>query len=129
MGFFSWNTQDTDRSIANSYSYKSTFRVVMTDHKGNKWVEHNYEGYGTFGGKDYYELLAEMNGLSSRDEGCDLAFKDSPSGTNPDCLHPNLSESIGWKWLNEIPKCCEFQGFFYQEEEQDEDDEDRFGRD
>lgn len=101
----------------------------MTDHKGNKWVEDNYEGYGIFGGKDYYELLAEMNGLSSRDEGCDLAFKDSPSGTNPDCLHPNLSESIGWKWLNEIPKCCEFQGFFYQEEEQDEDDEDRFGRD
>ena len=31
MGFFSWKTQDTDRSIANNYSTRKTFTVVMID--------------------------------------------------------------------------------------------------
>ena len=39
MGFFSWKTQDTDRSIANAYSGNYTFEVTMSDNKGNKWVE------------------------------------------------------------------------------------------
>ena len=34
----------------------------MTDDKGNRWEESNYDGYGVFGGKDYYALLDEMNG-------------------------------------------------------------------
>jgi hypothetical protein len=62
MGFFSWRAQDTGRSIPNMYSSKETFPVVLHDHKGNKWVEPCYEGYGEFGGKDYYELIDEMNG-------------------------------------------------------------------
>ena len=33
MGFFSWRTQDTDRSIANDYSNRKTFTVVMIDNK------------------------------------------------------------------------------------------------
>ena len=85
MGFFSWNTQDTDKSIANQYSNRKTFRVQMMDNKGNVWTEDNYDGYGRFGGKDYYELLAEMNGFTSdktgdeytdeaRGDGITLAF-------------------------------------------------------
>lgn len=61
MGFFSWKTQDTNKSIANSYSERPTFPVYMTDNEGNQWFEEDYEGYGVFGGKDYYELVAEMN--------------------------------------------------------------------
>ncbi len=61
MGFFSWITQDTNRSIPSSYSDRPTFPVTMTDDKGNKWTEDNYEGYGEFVGKDYYQLIAEMN--------------------------------------------------------------------
>lgn len=57
MGFFSWKTQDTNRSIANSYSNRRTFPVTMTDDKGNKWTENDYEGYGKFGGKDFMNLL------------------------------------------------------------------------
>ena len=53
MGQFSWFTQDTNHRIVNGENYK----VVMTDDKGNKYVEQCYEGYGEFGGKDYYELL------------------------------------------------------------------------
>jgi hypothetical protein len=90
MGFFSWRTQDTDVSIANQHSTRDTFTVVMLDDKGNKWYEQNYDGYGVFGGKDYYELLAEMNGwVSVSDEydtegmrmrGIELAFKTGKAG-------------------------------------------------
>ena len=67
MGMFSWKTNDTRRSIKCVISEKPTFRVYMVDHLGNQWVEDNYEGYGVFGGKDFYELLAEMNGLRPTD--------------------------------------------------------------
>jgi hypothetical protein len=125
MGFFSWKTQDTDVSIANQYSTRSTFRVRMLDDKGNVWTEDNYEGYGEFGGKDYYELLAEMNGMVSletdesytedmRIKGIDLAFKNSPNGNNPEVKFPNLVEMAeGWPYDPKGPENCEWQGFFY----------------
>ncbi len=90
MGQFSWFTQDTNHRIVSGENH----RVVMTDDKGNQYVEECYEGYGVFGGKDYYELLAEMNGLGAdRSKGISLAFKDSPAGYNPNCLFPSLTES------------------------------------
>ena len=113
MGFFSWKTQDTNRSIANEYSRLPTFTVYMTDNKGNQWKEDNYEGYGVFGEKDYYELLAEMNELSGenlRSQGISLAC------SNKDFKSPNLTESKDWKWINISPEICEFQGYFYDEE-------------
>ena len=119
MGYFSWITQDSDRSIPNRSSNKRTFPVYMIDDKGNKWKETDYEGYGEFGGKDYFQLLAEMNGIatgdleSDRSAGIDLAFTNNPEGDNPDCLFPNLVENQARKWINQSPKSCEFQGFFY----------------
>lgn len=109
MGFFSFITQDTDESISNIYSNRGTFFVCMHDNQGNIWTEQNYEGYGVFGDKDYYELLAEMNGLKTRAEGIELAF----SGKS--CLFPNLTESIEWTWRNEEPQTCEYQGYFYDD--------------
>lgn len=89
----------------------------MKDDKGNVWVEDNYEGYGEFGGKDYYELLAEMNGLGSdRDAGIELAFKNSEDGMNEDIKHPSLNECKETKWDNQIPYSCPFQGYFYPEQ-------------
>ena len=108
MGFFSWRTQDTDKSIANHYSIRPTFRVYMTDNKGNRWEEDNYAGYGVFGGKDYYELLAEMNGLKTRSEGIDYFFESDK------CLCPNLTEDPNWVWRDESPERCEDQGYFYE---------------
>ena len=116
MGFFSWKTQDTNRSIANSSSRRETFRVIMTDDKGNKYVEDNYEGYGVFGGKDYYRLLAEMNGLGSdRSKGISLAFSKSRSGVSEGVIYPSLSE-CGNYYNGESPDDCEFQGFFYDDD-------------
>ena len=125
MGFFSWKTQDTDVSIANQYSTRSTFRVQMLDDKGNVWTEDNYDGYGEFGGKDYYELLAEMNGLASdRMLGIDLAFKDSPNGNNAEVKFPNLVEMAeGWQYDPKGPENCEFQGFFYDDDAEEDEEE------
>lgn len=122
MGFFSWRTQDTDKSISNAYSEKGTFPVFMIDDKGNIWYEDEYEGYGEFGGKDYYELLAEMNPEyyekdkyeDLRDAGIEIAF-----GTYAeDIKHPNLVERVeGWEYDSVGPESCEFQGYFYDMED------------
>lgn len=116
MGYFSWKTQDTNKSIANNSSNRSTFTVHMLDDKGNSWTENNYEGYGEFGGKDFYELLAEMNGLGSdRQLGIELAFSDKPY------ISPNLVKRIqGWKYIPNEPENCEYQGYFYEENYEDE---------
>ena len=87
MGMFSWKTNDTRRSIKSVISEKPTFRVYMVDHLGNQWVEDNYEGYGVFGGKDFYELLAEMNGLRPTDS-----------------LKPDSTNKHGWEDLDYTDK-------------------------
>ena len=136
MGFFSWNTQDTDKSIANQYSNRKTFRVQMMDNKGNVWTENEYEGYGVFGGKDYYELLAEMNGFESdktgdeytdeaRGFGITLAFEGNGSGVATEGVYyPNLIEKAdGWVYEMGGPDSCDYQGYFYDETDYDDDDE------
>ena len=81
-GQFSWFTQDTDQQIGSETL--NTIDVWMYDNEGNSWYEKRYQGYGEFGGMDYYELLAKMNGYSEedlkkgqemREIGIDLAFK------------------------------------------------------
>lgn len=116
MGFFSWKTQDTEKSIANQFSSMPVFTVYMIDDKGNKWKEDNYEGYGLFGGKDYFELLAEMNGLEpNRDIGIDLSYGNKPF------IAPNLVENAEWEWVNRIPVNCPNQGYFYDDDDDDDD--------
>ena len=116
MGQFSWYCQDTDRRIVNG----EPMHVVMTDDKGNKYVEECYEGYGVFGGKDYYVLLAEMNGYKVDDfdgdneklrhKGIELAFDGNLHGLNPNVKHPSISES-GEYFNGEPPAPDPDQGF------------------
>ena len=126
MGFFSWKTQDSKKSIANSYSTRPVFTVYMTDDKGNRWKEDKYEGYGEFGGKDYYELLAEMNGISP-EEGKELRIAGielaNPNTPDKKCKHPNLTESPEWVWKDEMPETCPDQGYFYETEGEDMEDD------
>ena len=107
MGLFSWVTQDTHKSIPCVGSKRKTFPVTMTDNKGNSWHETEYQGYGVFGGKDFYELLAEINGEIGREAGIDLSFGDKPF------LSPNLTETKNWSWVNRSPQDCPDQGYFY----------------
>ncbi len=119
MGFFSWQTQDTNKSISNKWTSRGALKVTMLDDKGNAWFEEEYEGYGMFGGKDFHELLAEMNGITSdlegqeymefmRSEGIKLFYK------NEKIKSPNLVEQTkGWEYCEQKPETCEYQGYFY----------------
>ena len=113
MGMFSWLCQDSGRSISNSSSSRGTFTVYMSDDKGNKWREDDYEGYGVFGGKDYYELLAEMNGEVGREKGIELAY------SGKEIKYPNLSEGDDWPYVDIGPENCPDQGYFYDDGEDD----------
>ena len=109
MGQFSWFTQDTHEKIVN-YADNT---VYMTDDNGHIWEEDCYEGYGVFGGKDFYELLSEMNGgPDDRNVGIDMAFAGNFHGENPDLKYPNLvTNPEGWVYTPESPKTDPDQGF------------------
>ena len=114
MGVFSWKTQDTDESIPASGSNRKTFTVYMSD-GNNTWKEDDYEGYGEFGGKDYYALLDEMNGGDGdRNRGIDLAFDEERN----DVKFPSLSRD--GRFYDGPPESCEYQGWFYEEDEEEE---------
>lgn len=119
MGQFSWFTQDTHHRIIDGEEHT----IYMTDNKGVYYTEHCYEGYGEFGGKDYYELLAEMNGYpADRDKGIELAFADGyDNGDNPNVLHPSLTE-IEPKYMGGYPPESDpNQGWLMDEDEDDGD--------
>ena len=132
MGQFSWKTQDTGGVIRESYGCdsESLTTAYMHDNKGNVWEEKRYEGYGVFGGKDYYELLAEMNGITVTDQqiderfalghddtreeartellrckGINLAFSEEPF------ISPNLTRHRDWNWENRHPMDDPNQGW------------------
>tara|TARA_R110001599_G_scaffold218208_1_gene416495 strand:+ start:60 stop:392 length:333 start_codon:yes stop_codon:yes gene_type:complete len=109
MGQFSWIAQDTKNSISSC----NPKPITMVDNKGNKWTETYYEGYGIFNGKDFYQLLAEMNNVeglngdvdNDRIIGIDLFFGDSPF------ISPNLNENSNIEWENKVPEDCPDQGW------------------
>lgn len=111
MGFFSWHTNDTDKPIWNQHTQKHKL-VYLIDNQNNKWAEPHYDGYGVFGGKDFYLLLAEMNNLEFKnyDDGRRKAIKFADE--NPNCLYPNLVSDPNSKWVNKEPRHHEGQGFW-----------------
>ena len=122
-GQFSWFTQDTNQQIGSEDENTLPF-VYMHDNKGNKWLEKRYEGYGVFGGKDYYELLDQMNGGSGdRSEGIRLAFDDAAVAAGK-VLFPALTVSAT------LPRFHDFteesphdpNQSWYTPEEDDDDD-------
>lgn len=136
MCFFSWRAQDTGRSISNRYSNRSTFPITMIDNKGNRYFEPNYEGYGVFGGKDYYILLAEMNNIPRDINESDADYRkkglEVELSKKPTTLFPNLVEVPDhWNYTFNEPEWCEYQGFFYEVDMNDlyEDIENEFNED
>ncbi len=97
-GQFSWMTHDTNDQIGSER--QNTIDVYMYDNEGNKWKETRYDGYGNFGGMDYYDLVATMNGYDAdRQKGIDLAFgklktKDKKRKT----LFPALVTDPRYNW-------------------------------
>lgn len=120
MGFFSFLTTDTKRSISNAHSSRGTFKVVMVDNHGEEYVEENYKGYGVFGGQDIFILIAEMNGYwfdedkdpdqeynRIRDIGVNLYYSE-----RTDVRLPNIYE-VSQDWQDVPLESCPNQGFFY----------------
>jgi len=134
-GQFSWFTQDTDQQIGSEPENTLPF-VYMHDNKGNKWLEKDYEGYGVFGGKDYYELLDQMNGGDGdRERGIDLAFNKKAVEAGK-VLFPALTVSPtlpSYHSFTEEPKNDPNQSWYTPEEEDyydqndDDDDYNRYG--
>ena len=124
-GQFSWMTQDTGQQIGSQDENK--IPVYMFDNKGKYWFEREYEGYGVFGGKDYYELLDQMNGgIGDRSEGIRKAFDKSKEG---ETLFPALvvgPSNFNYK-THDFTKEAEHdpnQSWYdasYEEEDEDED--------
>lgn len=79
MGFFSWHKSDDGREIRNKWAGKRATPCKMLDDAGAEYVERDYDGYGIFGGVDYYALLDRMNGgTGDRDRGISLDFSGKP---------------------------------------------------
>ena len=135
-GQFSWFTQDTEQQIGSERENTLPF-VYMHDDKGNKWLEKNYDGYGEFGGKDYYDLVAEMNGYTLDDAeelggtfndlrgiGIKLAFGELEPKNGGPVLFPALTVSATLPNGHDFTKEAETDPnqSWYAEEEEEEDD-------
>ena len=96
-GQFSWMTHDTGEQIGSERENRIT--VYMFDDEGVSYKESKYDGYGEFGGKDYYELLAQMNGIAnpSRQDGIDLAFDEKKVKAGK-VLFPALVTNPRFNW-------------------------------
>jgi hypothetical protein len=119
-GQFSWFTQDTDQQIGSEP--ENTITVFMHDDKGNIWTEKNYDGYGEFGGMDYYELLDKMNGgRGDRGRGIDLAFGSEKVASK--VLFPALTTSPKLPSYHDFTKEAEHDPnqSWYAGEEDDDD--------
>lgn len=129
MGFFSWKTSDTNRSISNTYSARGTFRVIMLMPNGDKFVEEDYEGYGIFGGIDFYDAVYELNKynpkfehITSKDwenraKGIYMLSHNEPN--REFAISPRLveDESLNWEDVEDSKNCIS-QGYFYGKEEE-----------
>ena len=130
-GQFSWMTQDTGQQIGSQD--ENQIPVYMFDDKGKYYYENDYDGYGVFGGKDYYELLDQMNGGSGdRIRGIDLAFGKEKTGS--EILFPALvtkPDKFNYRTHNftQEPESDPNQSWLAPEEDDfyDQNDEEVFG--
>ena len=130
MGYFSWKTCDTKESIWNSSSGEEVKPVYMILPDDTYFKEDSYEGYGEFGGRDIYEVIAELNGYESdRSHGINITFQNNPSGDFDVCVQngfimPKLCHTLmKYDEIEGYPETCPNQGFFHDYEEEDDYEE------
>ena len=126
-GQFSWMTQDTGQQIGSQE--ENMIPVYMYDNNGNSYYESNYDGYGEFGGVDYYELLDKMNGGDGdRSRGINLAFEKIK--TDNEILYPALVTKPNFNWkshdFTQQPKNDPNQSWYMEPEEEDYNGEDDY---
>lgn len=123
MGCFSWFTQDkSHKRIVIGEVDKPIYMIGEINGQRVTYTEDDYyDGYGVFGGKDFYELMAEMNGKTLADFGGDrdklrlagieMAFDGDPSGMSTKWKHPTLTLVEGDYHHGDSPEIDPDQGF------------------
>lgn len=126
MGFFSWRTSDTYRSISNAYSSRDSLPVYLITPDNEKIYEPCYEGYGVFGGHDVFALLARWNfpdkctGNEETDR--DIWFNLTPDERDDIKFPLKFSENKNKNYDDLRPSSDDYkyQGYFYDDEDDDE---------
>lgn len=123
MGCFSWFTQDkSHKRIVIGESTKPIYMIGKVGNEMRSYMqEEPYDGYGVFGGKDYYMFMAEMNGKTLADfdgdadklrsAGIEMAFDGDPYGMSTKWKHPTLTMVNGDYHDGEPPESDPDQGF------------------
>ena len=137
MGFFSWLTCDTNESISNRHSIHgplTAYALIPKEFGGGFLKEENYDGYGVFGGRDIFALVANWNkpdACTGDDEedrmlGIDLYYDRN----NPIKYGIKIASKPMEYEDAEISDDCPDQGYFYcygeEDEEDDWDDDDEY---
>ena len=79
MGQFSWFSKNGEQIRNEHHRGQKVWMSYLDESDQVQTVkEEEYDGYGRFGGLDYYEVLAKMNGKTSREEGIAIAFEPQP---------------------------------------------------
>jgi hypothetical protein len=79
MGQFSWISKNGHAIRAEMHHGQKVWMAYLDENDKVQIVkEDEYEGYGVFGGLDYYEVLAKMNGKETRADGILEAFAAHP---------------------------------------------------
>ncbi len=125
MGCFSWFTQDKSHTrIVMGVVKKPIYLIGEIDGKRITFTETlYYDGYGDFGGVDYYEFMAQMNGKTLADfdgdrqklrqAGIDMAFDGDPRGRSTKWKHPTLTLVEGDYHNGDAPYSDPDQGIPY----------------
>ena len=118
MGFFSWNTADTNESIANIHSgHPNADRTVyLLQPDGKAPIEETvYDGYGIFGNVDAYAWLAEMNGLGIPGLRIDDRRLAGIDAAREDIKYPLKFSFHKNAVYEDLPAStsCRYQGYFY----------------
>ena len=95
-----------------------TFPVVMVLKDGTTYIEEDYEGYGVFGGMDFFVAMGDMNGLREKGDSDDEVRSKAIDiyYDNPSAETPNLFEYFDdgeYQWTSGRPQDCPDQGYFY----------------
>lgn len=118
MGFFSFKTGNTYRSISNRHSTLGALPVAMVLPDNSRILEFNYDGYGIFGGVDVFKLIAELNGLKTRSEGIEFYHSNAKDKILPRFAEvekdPRVSTDPYWALapMENDPA----QGYFYDDD-------------
>lgn len=125
MGFFSWRTSDTHRSISNAYSSRGALPVYLIAPDNEKIYESCYEGYGVFGGHDVFALLAQWNfpdKCTGNEETDRKVWFNLTSDERDNIKFPlKFSENKNKSYDNLRPSLVDkYQGYFYDDEDDDE---------